>query len=250
MNRARQQLLARPALAADQDAGIRACDHARFLEQFRHSTASADDGAAPAVVCMTHRRGTAGRSEIQRLLDLVQQNTAVERLGQIAVHPLGCRFDGVRDAAVRGQQNYGQRGVLATDLVEQRETVAIRQPYIADHQIGALGRQARKRRFGAVRGCHAVAIGGKAHRQQPQQVCIVVDHQQVRAIDRNQFANRHCVFSGLIDGNGVTGRVGRLRSMAASASSFSCNCSARRWLSRAIWPSLSACTPSLRRSAY
>ena len=78
-----QDFLSRSAFAADEDAGVGGGDHPRFLHHLRHAAAAKDDSLPPGFAIPRFLHGTE-RGELQGLLDLLQQDPALERLGQIA----------------------------------------------------------------------------------------------------------------------------------------------------------------------
>ena len=79
-----------------------------------------------------------------------------------------------------GEQDHRQRGVLAADVLEQGEAVAIGQADVTEHEVEALDPQQRARALDAIGGRHPVAAGLQAHRQQAQQIAVVIDQQHVR----------------------------------------------------------------------
>jgi len=67
--------------------------------------------------------------------------------------------------------------VLGVDFVEQRESVAVGQAHVADHQARRVDLQPRACLLGTIRFRDFVAGGRQAHRQQAQHAGIVV-HQE------------------------------------------------------------------------
>jgi hypothetical protein len=223
---ARQQFLAGARVAAQQHRGVRLGDHARLGQQLRHAIAAAHDLGAPALVARAGGRAGGG-AECERLGDLLEQLAAIVGLGEIGENAARGSLDRVGNGAVRGQQDHRQRGMALADLVEQLEPVAPGQAHVAEHQLRMLDLELRERGFGRGHGRDLVAGRTQPHRQQPQHVGVVVDHQQARA----GRAHRGLAGGGRAGAAGVLGRA-KLRSMARSASMRSLSWSMRRWLSR------------------
>ncbi|KFB66994.1 MAG: hypothetical protein CAPSK01_003935 [Candidatus Accumulibacter vicinus] len=242
---ARQHFLAGSALAPDEDAGVRGGDHPRFLEQFRHAAAAEDDAFAPGLAAAGLVAGS-GRRELQRLLDLFQQHLAVERLGEIAEDTARHRLHGVGNRPVRGQQDHRQGRSGRADLVEEGESVLARQANVADDQLRRFDGDARQPFLGRGGRRYPETPGVQAHRQQPQQIQVVVDDQDMCGVG---FRNKvHRGTPGALPP--AVGRTGSERSMSVRASSFSCSSLLRRWLSFNCWRSLSFWASSFKRSWY
>ena len=114
-----------------------------------------------------HAGAGVGRAgELQCLADAPQQGLAVEGLGEIAGDAERGGLDRVGDAAVRGEQDDRQRRMLAADVLEEREAVAVGQTDVAQHEVEALHAEVAARGRDTVGGRDVVAAGLQAHRQQ------------------------------------------------------------------------------------
>ncbi len=102
VNRARQQLFAGAAFAGDHDAGIGAGDHVSLRQALFHHRAARDDFAAPVF------GGVGEAGDLQRLLHLVEQLLLVHRLGEERERAALRGLHGVRNRAVRGEDDHAQ----------------------------------------------------------------------------------------------------------------------------------------------
>lgn len=104
------------------------------------------------------------------------------------------------------------------DGVEQREAVHAGQLHVAQDQGRTLHREMGERSFGGGHGSDVIPGRIQPHRQQLEQVGVVVDDQQARA------GHLEAPLAGALAAGGWAGEAGRgatrLRSMAFSASSF------------------------------
>ena len=136
MDRARQQLLAGAALAGDHDARVGARDHVSLRQPLFHDRAARDDLAAPVF----GRVGEAGN--LERLADLVEQLLLVDRLGEERERAALRRLHGIRNRAVRGEDDDAQPGRAALDFLEQADAVHLVHAQVGDHEIGTHARRA------------------------------------------------------------------------------------------------------------
>ena len=221
MDGARQHFLAGAALAADQHAGVGSGDHARLGQQFRHLRAAKDDAGQPclgtqlAVAACRRRRRQFRRRKLQGKIDFLEQDLTVERLGQITENAARSRVDRIGNRAVRGKQNDRQGRPRRADFLEQGEAVAARQAHVADHDARRIDGDAGQRILGRTHRTHAKAARLQAHGEQPQNILVIIDDQDVRS-------GRHFARPGSVDRR-PRGRCGRVRSISARPSSFSCN---------------------------
>ncbi len=222
-----EQLLAAAAFAAQQHAGIGGRHHLGLGEQLGHAIGAANDGLAPALVAAggIDRRG----GKRQGLVDLVEQRLAVEGLGQVAEDAACGGVDRIGDRAVRGEQDDRQRRVTGVDLVEQGQAIAAGQLHVAHHQLRPRDSQLRERRFGRLDRGDTVAGRGEPHREQLQQIGVVVHQQQVG----------HGVALGLFRAPFAARAVARPGAWARRAAwrPVPARCRAAGWPCCARWPS-------------
>ena len=177
MDRARQQLLARAALAGDEHARIGAGHHVRLRELLFHRGAARDDLRAPVFV------GGAEAGDAQRLLHLVEQLLLVDRLGEEAerAHLRGLHRIGNR--AVRGEDDDLQSGPAVLQLLQQPDAVHLVHAQVGDDEVGAeaaRGGERQQRRFPPPRrrsspragGWSAGAAGPGRHRRRGCVLCV------------------------------------------------------------------------------
>ncbi|MCY1536507.1 hypothetical protein D9M68_719670 [compost metagenome] len=128
VDRARQHLLARAAVAAQQHAGVGLGDHAGLGQQIGHAVGAADDLGAPLFVGRV--AGACRGAQGQGLSDFFQQFPGFIRLGQIAVDTTRRGLHRIGDGAVRREQDHRQRRVARPDFVEQGQTIAPGQAHV------------------------------------------------------------------------------------------------------------------------
>src|SRR5262249_8325918 len=109
-----KQLLAGAARALNEHARLRLGDQPRLMQNVLHPRALGHEIASPVLVASA----LPGPREFQRLLDLVEQVLAVERLGLKSEDATARGGDGVRYRAVGGEDDHGKRGRLLAYLVE------------------------------------------------------------------------------------------------------------------------------------
>ena len=169
MDRARQQLFAGAAFARDHDARVGAGDHVRLRQAFFHDGAARDDFAAPVF----GRIGEAG--DLQRLPHLIEQFLLVDRLGEERERAALRRLHGIRNRAVRGQDDDAQPRRATLDFLEQADAVHLVHAQIGDHEIRTHAPERRERGSGALDGIDFVILCAQTDREQPQQPRIVVN---------------------------------------------------------------------------
>ena len=148
VQRAREQLLARAALAFDQDrrvvGGRRAVQRLRDLLQPRIFT---DDlGRAAPLRELLFEEEVFGRQPPlhQRALDEQQQVIGIDRLGEKIERAFLHRRDGVLDVAERRHHDDGQLGIELLGGAQHAEPVAFGQPEIGQHHGGTHRSEARR----------------------------------------------------------------------------------------------------------
>ena len=171
MDRARQQFFARATLACDQHARVSAGDHVGLTESLFHDGAACDDLCAPVLV------GGAKAGDPQRLLHMVEQFLLVDGFGEKAERAHLGGLHGVRDRAVRGEQNDLQARPAVLQLLQQPDAVHLIHAQIGDHQVGPEAAGSRERERRALHGLDVVTLGAQADRQQAQQPWVIVHYQ-------------------------------------------------------------------------
>ena len=200
---------------ASEAATRRACDSRSSMAEERVMSSARQSSSVP---------GGRRAREPHRLGHRVEQHLGLEGLGQERKDAAARRRHRLGDRAVRGQDHHRQRGRVAVDGVEQRHAVHALHAQVGDHHLRARHRQGRQRRLARLHRGHRVARGRKPHRDQLQQVLVVVDQQ-----DRSAFACHQAHF-GLR--RSFSSRSRMPRSIARSASS--CCLSASSRLSRSL----------------
>jgi hypothetical protein len=160
VDRARDQLLAGPGLAAHQDVGLGARGLLDQVEDLGHGRAAADD------VFQTEG-GRELRAKIlvldaeralpQRTLDVDRELVDREVLRQIIERPRLDRGDRRLDAAERGDHDDGQRGIELVRAPHELHAVDSRHLEIGEDHVGPFGFNERERALGVGRGEDAIA---------------------------------------------------------------------------------------------
>ena len=110
MNGLGQQFLAGTAFALDKDTGIPVGNAIGPSQQIFHGRVAGNDSSAPLLIVAGTRHGRVHLGLIQGLTNLIQQFPALERLGQKAENTaFGC-LHRIRNGAMRGQDDDGQKG--------------------------------------------------------------------------------------------------------------------------------------------
>jgi len=122
MDRAREQLLARPRVAEDQHARVRVGHEPRLPQQVLHPRAARDDARAPVAARLPRRLGRLA-GEAHRTRNLLQQLLTVEGLGKKSEHSALRGSHRVRNRSMRGENDHRQRRVLPVDRFEKCEPV-------------------------------------------------------------------------------------------------------------------------------
>ncbi len=168
---ARQQFLAGAALAGDQYARIGAGHHVRLRELLFDQRGARDDLRAPVLVRI-HEAGDA-----QRLLHLVQQLLLVDRLGQEAERAQLRGMHGVRNRAVRREDDDLEARVAGLQFLQQADAVHLVHAQVGDHQLGPEAAGGRQRQCRTFDGFDLVVLRAQADGQEAQQPRVVVDDQ-------------------------------------------------------------------------
>jgi hypothetical protein len=121
--------------------------------------------ASPPSPAVALRRPAGSARKLQGAVDLFEQDLAVEGLGQVAEDATRGGIDGIRNIAVRGEQDDRQGRPRAADFLEQREAVLPRQANVADHHARIDG-NLHQRLFGRAHRRHPEAARLQAHGQQ------------------------------------------------------------------------------------
>ena len=133
MNRAGEKLLAGARIAVDEHACVGIGDEACLPEKVFHLRTARDDARAPFARCFAavHRRIAC---EAQCRSDKLQQLLAVERLREKAENAALRRRNGIRNRAVRGQDDHGKRRMLPMNGLEKLQAVDPGHSQIGDHR--------------------------------------------------------------------------------------------------------------------
>ena len=174
----RGEILAGAALAGQQHRRRRACrDLLEQCFQLRDRRAVADDAVEAVRLRLAraqraHFAAQAGRFE--RLLDQQRDFIEVERLVRVVIGARLHRLDRHVDARERRQQNHERVGVRFFDLLQDRQSVRIRQTVIEQHEVDAFA-MLLERFGGGLRLDDAIAFLREAIAQRPADQLLVVD---------------------------------------------------------------------------
>ncbi len=173
VDRPREQLLARAALARDQHAGVGRRHHLGLLQHFLHALVTRDDFGRPAFLDF----GRAGH--LERLFDRHLEFVLVDRLGQEAeCTALRCD-DGVRNRAVRRDDHDAQAGRARLQFLEKADAVHLVHTQVGNDEIRAEAVQRRQCLVRALDGLDVITFGAQANGQQAQQTRVVVDEEDL-----------------------------------------------------------------------
>ena len=174
VNGARQQFLAGAALAGEQHARVGAGHHVGLRQLVFHQLIARDDVGAPILIDVREAR------HLERLLHVIEQFLLVDRLGEEAEGAALRRVHGVRNRAVRGENDHPQARPAALQLLQQADAVHLIHAQVRDHEIRPEARAGGQRRGGAFDRFDLVVLGAQPDGQQAQQPRVIVDHQDAR----------------------------------------------------------------------
>jgi hypothetical protein len=179
MQRARDQLLPRAALAGDDHRAAERRDLADRVEQAAHRCAAPDHAVELAIAeqLAVLRDLGAQPARLQHPRDGEPQVIEPQRLGQEIVGAALQRLDGLLDRAEGGDHDEARRRVEAAAMVQQVAAAVARQAQVAHHEVRALPADHRARLLGVRRGGGPVARVLELVAQQLAQSAIVLDDQ-------------------------------------------------------------------------
>jgi hypothetical protein len=180
VDRVRQHVLARAALAEQQHRGIGVRHLARGLERALHRGARRfeqrrrlERAAELAIVAAQGRELEGARDEQAHLVER-------EGLHQVVEGALLHRLDGPGDGGIGGHQDDLRVRPARAQLAQQREAVHAGHAHVGEHELDRLGRE-HAQRFGRVRRAqHAVAEPAEVGREVVADVLLVVDDEHGR----------------------------------------------------------------------
>ena len=174
VDRARQQFLARPALADDQHAGIGARDHVRLGQLLFHERAARDDVGAPFVRVSLKPEIFSARW-IWSSSSCLSTGLVRKPKAPICV---ACTASG--NGAVRGQQDHLEARPADLQFLQQADAVHRLHAKVGDDEVGTKTARGRQRLRGALHRFDFVVLGAEADREEAQQARVVVDDQDSR----------------------------------------------------------------------
>ena len=181
MNRPREQLLPGARIAIDQHARVGVGDEPGLPQQVLHLRTARDDAFAPCSrFAVADRDVIAGQFEGGG--NFLKEILAVERLREEGEYAALCRVDGIGNRAVRGENDDRHRRMLPMDRLEQLQPVDARHPHVGNYRSRTSDRECRQRCLAAVRRANAIASRHEPEADQPEQIRIVVDEQNVAGV--------------------------------------------------------------------
>ena len=177
----RRQVLAGPGLAGQQHGRGRAGCHTRQDRlDLRHGRRRTDDGVEPILTALRRAQRPDLAPETARLESLVDEQhdfVEVEGLVDVVVRTTLHRLDGVLDGGKRGHEDHRRFWRSLFDVLQNAETIPVRQLEIKQHQIdvfrGVLNGSGRSLGLEDV-----VSLLLEALLQRPPQQRLVIDDQQ------------------------------------------------------------------------
>ena len=194
VDRARHDLLAGAALAADEHARTAARDLADQREDLAHRGALADQ--------LAHRRGLVDgtaqpavllfeRAAFECALEPEQQRVALERLGHVVEGAGVHRLDGRVDAAEGRHQHDRRVGAQLADLAEQLDPGAARHADVGEHHVAIEVGEAIHRLGGTRGGAGLDSLVVEQRHDHVSHCGIVVDHQNGAGRGRHALLSSH-----------------------------------------------------------
>jgi hypothetical protein len=194
VQRARDQLLARAALALDERGRIAAGDAADQLVDFLHRRGLADDLGAGLVLRARALAQLAQPLHQGLALDGLPRQQAqrieVEGLGQVVVCAAARGLDGVGDGRPAGDDDDGGVAAGFAVAVQQIEAAHAGQVDVDERDVEPAAFELRPRFLGRSRGDHLVAVFRQRRRDDLANVALVVDDEDTSALS-NSRAARH-----------------------------------------------------------
>jgi hypothetical protein len=149
MDRARDELLARPRLAQNEHGGVARADPRDHRAQVLDGGAHADEARSlrrPADDAAQSRDLAAEPVAVDGVGDALEQVVIVERLGHEAERAAAHRVDRGVDGAVRGEDDDGDVGGTVRDPVQDVEAGLLAEAEIEQHRVEPLARDLLERR--------------------------------------------------------------------------------------------------------
>ena len=181
VQRAGDELLARPALARDEHRGRRVGHSLEDRVELRDAVRRADDAEARA-------RGRGGRvgaaqlARLQRLGDDLAHLVLVEGLGDEVERAALERLDGGVDRAVRGDEDDGKLGLDLERALEERHAVDLRHLEIGDDEVDVVLAEEMQTLLAVLGGQDVVAVARELRGEDLPQVRLVVDDEDLLAL--------------------------------------------------------------------
>ena len=176
---AREQLLARPALAEDEHRRARRCGLVRGLERVSEARRAADDRAVPQRAQLLAQRLVFGEQRVtfRRLAHRLDDLHALERLLDEIVGALAHRLDRGLDRPVRGHHHHLGIGSDRRERPDEIDPRHLRHRQIGEHDIDSMLATDVQRLAPAPRREHPERFLGEDPRERLEIAGLVVDHQ-------------------------------------------------------------------------
>jgi hypothetical protein len=187
MQRTGEQLLAGPALAAEQHRGLGRRHATQALQYVEQHGVLADDrrGAMPRAQRLLEEQVLGDQpSLLDGAADHEQEVLVVDRLGQVVERALAHGGDGFLDGAIAGHEDHREGGVEFLGRAQHPEAIARGQAEIGQDQRGAV--ESERIDGGRLVGGldDAVALPRQDGGEHVPQVVVVVDEQDVWRVAR------------------------------------------------------------------
>ena len=179
MDRPGDELLARAALAADVDAGVRRRDQRDPLENLLHRRTAADDPVSRVFRWRAGGRLDGPRSMLQRAFDRPLGHRQIERFREVIEGPIADRGHGGGEVAVGGHDDdrHARRGLL--EVLHGGQSVHARQADVQHDHVGPILAGRGESLFGRDGGRRPMAELLGQLGQAPADALFVVDDQEV-----------------------------------------------------------------------
>ncbi len=182
MERAGDELLARPGLAGDEHGGVRGADAGHELPHARHRLALADEiSPVPEVAQLSLQPVVLAQDlgALRRAADRGEDRLGDERLADHVEGPGAHGRHGELDRGERGEDEDRHHGVGGAHLREERGAVPVGELLVEDDRVPAPGRERPPGLCGRARLGNLVPFGAQDLREDPPEIRLVVNQQHV-----------------------------------------------------------------------
>ena len=181
MHGARDELLAGPAVAGDEQRRVRRRRGLQLAHDLEHPRRGPDEPPEHSAHSQLPAQQLDFPGRLAALEGAVQQELQarrIHRLRQIVVRAVLDRLHRALDAALTGQDQHRRRREFTLEADEELHAVDPRHHEVGDHEVGSALRGALQRLAAVAGGDHVVAPGRQQLLKPPARAGLVLDHQE------------------------------------------------------------------------